>query len=514
MVAQLLSLRWQVYLGTLRRSVWQTIGAVVAMLYALSLGGLLAVAGLVGGLRSDLSAEVVVGGAILVLVWTVGPLVAFGLDDTFDPRRLAPFPLSRRDLMVGTSVATLLGPGGIFTVVAALGLVLAWVTEPAALLAALVGVPLGLATAVLGGRATTTAARPLVEGRRGRDLAVIVAVLLVSVVTPAILLVDSISITPETVAGIAAWASWTPFGAAFALPADVAAGAWAALGGHLVIALATPALLVLWWRRSLTTQLTRPARASAGHGKGLGVLGRVPDSPVGAVLARCLTYWVRDPRYATSLISVPVLVVIVAVLAGDGPWLLVAGPLVAWTCGWAISVDIALDSTAFWTHVAAPMRWTDDRWGRVIAIGVPGALLTLVTTLWTLSRADRWDMAPALLGVGAATLLASLGLASLVSALVVFPVNQPGDNPFGAKQGGSMGMMLSQMLGTLALAVALAPAAVLTVLAIVRGSVALGWAAAVVGNALGVVVLLVGVRLGARRLDARAPELLTRLASF
>lgn len=77
-----------------------------------------------------------------------------------------------------------------------------------------------------------------------------------------------------------------------------------------------------------------------------------------------------------------------------------------------------------------------------------------------------------------------------------------------------MGMMLSQMLGTLALAVVLAPAAVLTVLAIVRGSVALGWVAAVVGIALGVVVLLVGVRLGARRLDARAPELLTRLASF
>src|SRR5699024_9028997 len=55
-VAQLLSLRWQVYLGTLRRSVWQTIGAVVAMLYAVSLGGLLAGAGLVGGLRSGLSA--------------------------------------------------------------------------------------------------------------------------------------------------------------------------------------------------------------------------------------------------------------------------------------------------------------------------------------------------------------------------------------------------------------------------------------------------------------------------
>ena len=514
MVAQLLSLRWQVYLGTLRRSVWQTIGAIVGMLYALSLGGLIAVGGVVGGIATDLSAETVVGGTLLVLAWTVGPLVAFGLDDTSDPRRLAPFPLTTRDLLVGTSVATLLGPGGIFTLVAALGLVGAWVTEPAALLAALVGVPLGIATAILGGRATTTAARPLVEGRRGRDLALVVAVLAMGLVGPGVLLLGGFDLSPQTFDNLAPWMSWTPFGAAFALPADVAAGAWGALAGHAAIAVATPALLLAWWRHALTRQLARPPRASSGHGKGLGALGRVPDSPTGAVLARCLTYWVRDPRYLTSLLSIPVILVVAALLAGDGPWLLVAGPVVAWTCGWAISTDVALDSTAFWTHVAAPLRWTADRWGRALAIGAPGAVVTAATCAWTLGRTGLWSATPAVLGASVATLLASLGLASVVSALVVFPVNQPGDNPFASKQGGSMGAMVSQMVGTLALAVLLAPTGVLTVLAIVRGSATLGWASGVVGLASGVAVLLGGITLGARRLEASAPELLARLRSF
>ena len=43
MVAPLLSLRWQVYLSTLRRSVWQMIGFAFATLYAVGFG-LLAIA--------------------------------------------------------------------------------------------------------------------------------------------------------------------------------------------------------------------------------------------------------------------------------------------------------------------------------------------------------------------------------------------------------------------------------------------------------------------------------------
>lgn len=515
MVAQLLSLRWQTYLGTLRRSVWQAIGSVIAVLYALGGGALMLVGGLVAGLEHDLSAEIIVGGSLLVLGWTIGPLVAFGLDDTFDPRRLAQFPLTTRDLLLGTSVATFLGPGGIFTVLAALGAVAAWATQPAAVAVALVAIPLGLVTAIVGGRATTSAARPLVEGRRGRDILLGVVVLGMSSLGLVPLLLGGIELDLSKLAVTAApWLSWTPFGAAFALPADVAAGAWAAFGGHLVIAVAAPCLLVLWWRHTLLTSMGRPARTSSGRSHGLGVLGRVPDSPFGAVLARCLTYWVRDPRYLTSLLSIPVIVLAGTLLAGGSNWLLLMGPVVAWTCGWAISVDLALDSTAFWTHVAAPMRGVVDRWGRVVAIGVPGLALTVASVVWSLVRTGRWEAAPAIGGVSVAALLASLGLASIVSALVVFPVNEPGDNPFASKQGGSMAAMISQGLGTLALAVVLAPAGVLTVLSLARDSATIGWGAAAIGLATGIAVLTAGVAVGARRLDATSPDLLERLRSF
>lgn len=515
MVAPLLSLRWQVYRATMRRSIWQMLGFVIAVVYALGFGLLAIVGLLVLGLRDDVSDDVVAVGSLVVVVWTVGPLVAFGIDDTFDPRRLAQYPLRTRDLMLGTGLAALMGPGGLATVLLSLALVAAWVTQPAALVAALVGAALGLVTAVVGSRATTSAVRPLLEGRRGRDLMLGATVVGVSLIGPGIVLLSGTEIEFTALASqTAPFLAWTPFGAPFALPGAVAAGSWAAAAGHLAIAVATPALLALWWRRSLERTLVRPSRVSAGRGHGLGVLGRVPDSQLGAVLARCLTYWVRDPRYVTSLLSIPVVVVLLVIFAGTGTGLLLGGPLIAWTCGWAISTDVALDSTAFWTHVAAPLRGTADRWGRALAIGVTGLVLSLVVALGTLAYAGRWDATAAVLGATVGTLLASLGLASIVSAMVVFPVTPPGENPFAAQQGGSMAAVISQMVGSFALLVVLAPTLVLGVVAVVKASAALSAAAGALGVITGVAVLLGGMKVGSRRLEAGAPELLARLRSF
>ncbi|WP_169924523.1 hypothetical protein [Flavimobilis soli] len=499
----------------MRRSIWQLIGFVISALYALGFG-LLAIVGLLFlGLRDDISDDVVALGSLLVVVWTVGPLVAFGVDDTFEPRRLAQFPLSTRDLMLGTGVAALAGPGGLVTVLVSLGFVAAWVSQPVALVAALVGAALGLVTAVVGSRATTSAVRPLLEGRRGRDLMLGATVVGVSLVGPAIVLFSGAEIEVTALAHqTAPVLAWTPFGAPYALPAAVAAGSWGAALAHLAIAVASPVLLILWWRRSLERTLVRPSRVSAGRGRGLGVLGRVPDSQLGAVLARCLTYWVRDPRYVTSLLSIPVVVILLVLFAGNGTWLLVGGPLIAWSLGWAISTDVALDSTAFWTHVAAPMGGAPDRWGRALAIGVPGLVLSLGVAVGTLAYADRWDATAAVVGATVGTLLAALGLASIVSAMVVFPVTAPGENPFASKQGGSLAALLSQTVGSLALLLVLSPTLVVAVVAIVKTSAVLSAVSGVLGLATGVVALMVGMKVGARRLEDGAPELLARLRSF
>lgn len=58
------------------------------------------------------------------------------------------------------------------------------------------------------------------------------------------------------------------------------------------------------------------------------------------------------------------------------------------------------------------------------------------------------------------------------------------------------------------------PVLILTGIAVFADIAWAGWAALVVGPALGVVFLLLGIRMGARSYDRSAPELLQRIASF
>jgi len=110
--------------------------------------------------------------------------------------------------------------------------------------------------------------------------------------------------------------------------------------------------------------------------------------------------------------------------------------------------------------------------------------------------------------------LTALGVSSVASALVVYPVKQPGDNPFAVRQGATMPALLTQVAGWTTVAVLTAPVLVLTVLSVARDQPGLGWAALVVGPALGTVVLVVGVVLGGRALDRTGPDLMRRLLAM
>ena len=43
-----------------------------------------------------------------------------------------------------------------------------------------------------------------------------------------------------------------------------------------------------------------------------------PGTPTGAVAARALTYWIRDPRYAQSLITIPLVPAVLFFWGGFG----------------------------------------------------------------------------------------------------------------------------------------------------------------------------------------------------
>nr|WP_221286495.1 hypothetical protein [Cellulomonas hominis] len=503
----------------LRRSVWKLIGLLLGCLYVAFLL-VMAGAGLVLlGSKGDPELTrtlLVLAGTVLVAGWWLLPLVAFGVDSTLDPDRFRLFPVPRRSLLTGLALAGLVGLPGVATVLVSAATSLAWWRTPAAVVAALVGGALGVALCVVGSRAVTTLLAPLVTGRRFREVAAVLVIVPLILAGPIMLGVTSgLAAVADALPAIAQVVGWTPVGAPWALAADVADGAWLAALGRLAVALASLAALVVVWDRALSAALERPeGGARVARSTGLGFLGRLPATPTGAVVARCLTYWVRDARYAAAVAVVPVLVLLLWFLGRGTDALLAAGPVVAFVMGWALSADVSYDHTAFWTHVAAPIEGRVDRTGRAVAGLLVGTVVVLVVALVALAVTARWDAAAPVLGVSLGVLTTALGTSSVYSARVVYPVPKPGESPFTTPQGTSFAVMVSQWVGMLVLGALCLPGVGLGVAGIVTGHPLPTVLAAVVGPAVGVVVLVAGIRIGARIYDRRAPELLQTIRSF
>src|SRR5690606_29716034 len=146
-----------------------------------------------------------------------------------------------------------------------------------------------------------------------------------------------------------------------------------------------------------------------------------------------------------------------------------------------------------------------------LVVGLP---VTLVMAVVTLAVSGRWETAVPVVALAVATLGTTLGVASVLSVSFVVPVPKPGDSPFSTPQGGGVAAVTVQIVGSLVLTVLMLPATALTIVAVVTGSAVLGVVAPVVGLALAVLLLLVGIRMGARIYDRRAPELLQQLVAM
>jgi ABC-2 type transport system permease protein len=520
-VAHLLRLKLTLLRNGLRRSPWQLVGMVVGALYGLGLV-LVAAGGLIA-LRfvpaEQAAVAVTLAGSATVVGWWVVPLVASGVDSTLDPRRFATYAVPRGQLLVGLALAGVVGVPGAATAVLALGTAVSWSRGPATTVAALLGAVLGVATCVVGARAWTTLLARLVTSRRFREGAGLVVAIPLLLVGPLLsglaeVLVDGVDALP----GLAAALSWTPLGAPWAIPGDVAGGAWAAAVARTGLAAATFAGLAVVWSWSLSRTLESPPTSGGGAARtrGRGLLGLLPATPTGAVAARCLVYWVRDPRYAASLVIVPLLPVLFFFMTPDGRGLLMlsVAPVTAFLMGWAISADVAYDGTAFWLQVSSAVSGVADRAGRVLAAGIVAVPITVALAVGSVWWTGRWGDLLAVLGLSLGVLLTAFGLSSAVSARFLYPVPQPGQSAF-ATPSGSVGVnLLTQLLGWTVLLVLVLPETVLAALAVARGSQVLGAATLVVGLVLGAVLLVGGVRLGARWFDRRSPELMQQVAAM
>lgn len=514
MVAQLLRLKLRLLGNGLRRSPWQVVGLLLAVLNAVAVLVLVTI-GLLAVRRISVEfwdLTVVFGGAMLVMAWWVVPLIAFGLDSTLDPQRFATFSVPRRDLLAGLGLSALIGVPGMLTLLVLVMVVLVWLPDVPGAIAALVCGVVALATCVVGSRAMTTALAPLLESRRFREVSGVVALLPVMLIGPILIQIAAATrVGQDVIPDIVETLSWTPLGAVWAVSVDVSHGAWARAGAHLAIALATLSALVWLWDRFLQRALVTPPTGSSGLVRSLGLGGFAhARTPVTAVAARCLTYWFRDTRYIGNLAMIPVLPVVLALLfdRSSGLLMLLLPALCAFLLGWAISADVAYDSTAFWLHVSTGVSGRDDRLGRVLAlsvVAVPALAVLIVGAAW---YTGAWAVVPVAVGLALGVLGATVGLASVVSARFIYAVPKPGDGPFKAPQGSAMANLVVQGLSWLLLVLLLLPQIALAAFAFRSGGTVATWLTLAGGVTVGGLLLAYGIRLGGRIYDVRAPLLM------
>jgi ABC-2 type transport system permease protein len=525
MVATLLRLRFQVLGNSLRRSTWQLVAVIIGGIYGL--GVLLgAVAGLIAlGFASIeiASTAIVLAGSALVLGWIIVPLLTSGIDQTLDPARLVQFPMRMRTLLVGLALAGVLGVAGIVTSIAALATVATWLRDPLAAVAAVVCAAIGVFTCVVGSRMMAALSTSLQSRRRFRELSGVLVLIPLVLLGPIILGVTrGIASSADALPSVAQGLGWTPLGAAWAVPGDLASGDYLPALLKLLIALATLALLTVVWRASLAVALISPKASGGGRqvAKGKrGVFDVLPATPVGAIAARALIYWRRDPRYARQLIVVPLFPALLFFYSSIGGshslgLFTASGPIVAFLLPLGLYADISYDGTAFATHLIDGVRGRADRLGRVIAAGLIGVPLVLIVTFATITIADAWNLAPALLGLTIGALLSGYGLISVTSARIIVPVPAAGDNPFKSAPGAGITTAASSFATWGILIVLVIPELVLGVVGIIIGSALLGWITLVVGVLLGAALLVIGVRSGGALLDRTGPDLLVRLKSL
>ncbi|MCZ9880823.1 ABC transporter permease family protein [Arthrobacter sp. B2a2-09] len=520
MVAHLLSLKWRLLLNGFRRSPGQLVGIAIGGLYAL--GVVATLAGALVALRwadaETAHTAVVLGGAAALLAWAVVPLMASAADMTLDPSRFTTSAIPMRQLLTGLALAGFIGLPGLSTMIVALFTAATWWRSVPAVLGALLGAVLGVLSCVVLSKVVTTATASLAASRRFKDVSSIVVFVPLVLMGPIVAGVfRGVSSSTGYLPELARTVSWTPLGASWSLGGDLASGDVAAAGLKALIALATLLVLFAGWNALLKRALVTPpySGGSGKRGGKLGLFGLLPATPTGAIAARALSYWIRDPRYAASLMVVPLLPVIFLFQSGQSgsySMLVILGPLAAFILAWSIAADVSYDNTAFALHLATGVRGIHDRLGRALACLVFALPVVLIFAVGPFFLTGEWGWLPCVLGLSLGVLFTGLGLASIVSARYTSSVPLPGDSPFKKPPGNVAQTLAVQFGGMAVLFLLVLPELVLVIVQSVTGDPLWGWINLAIGTVLGVALFVAGVRIGGRWLDRRGPELFAQLS--
>lgn len=516
-------------LASMFRSWSAAVGYVLPMVYGLPAALLLAVALVVTGRSGSASGPrlLVAGLATLAVGWTLGPVLAGGLDSTVDPDSLVLFPLSRLERARGLLAAGAVGVAPLATAIVCLGAVAGFAPAGAGAVVVVAAAGVQFASCLLLARAVTSTVSGALRGRGRRDVLTLVGFLAVIALSqlPSLAVHAGLGDRSGAVlAHTARVAGYLPWGWAGHAVADAAAGRLVASLGWLLAAVALLAGVGALWLANLGrvedggAVIVGGSRRTTALDTGLSRLFR--PGPLRACLAKDQRYLARDPMLRMSVISVFLAGLLVATALGStserhAPFVVVViGPL----AGLATANCLGGDRGASWTLLAAGVSWRTVLTSKVLtfsALFVPLQLL-LVTAAGLVTGATRQIPVAALLGL--AMYAAALGGTVYGSALfpAPLPVARAGAGIFGSRTGGNgTTNLLQSLLLLVALALTLPALIGVAVTAGRAGGSDTATAALAAAGALvyGAVLLAAGFTLALRRLSGRGPEIVAALSA-
>ncbi|MER5891455.1 transporter [Streptomyces sp. NPDC001876] len=517
-------------LTLLRNGLRQSSGRRAAYVASLVVTVLLAVGQVIGlvALRGHAQATtlVVLMTAVVALGWAVMPLFFPSGDETLDPSRLVMLPLRPRPLIGALLVASLIGIGPLFTLALALGSVIAVARGAAAVVTAVVAVPLMLLVCVALARSVATANIQLLTSRKGRDLAVLSGL----VIGVGIQFVNFGAQRLGRAGGLSSLepfadvVRWLPPASALGAVGSASEGAYGTAVAQLLLSVLALGALGWLWQRSLVKLMTspdgstiaaaEPASKRSGAGRS-GLFALLPEGRTGTVMERSLRYIARDPKTKATWVTALAIGLIVPVLnAVQGTGSVYLASFAAGMLGMQMYNQFGQDTSAFWM-VAQTISSTRDAYLELRARALALLLITLpYTALVTVVNAavlGDWATLPAGLGLSFALLGGMLATGAMAS--VLFPYSIPQDGAFKNVAPGQGGLAWISILGGMVTAGLLCgPVIGLTIWLHTAGLQDWLWLVLPVGTVYGAFIGWLGVRLAAPRAADRLPEILTAVS--
>lgn len=470
--------------------------------------------------------------AVLLAGWLILPVMTFAGDDLLDPGRLALLPLSRRDRMTVLAVAGVVGIASAATLLAALGLVIGAAYDSGLSYAvAVMAAALEVTLCVVASRTVATALSGLLRSRRGRDIGVVVTMLVAlsaQLINPLMQRLVGPHVSGATgLHQLARAIGWTPPALLAQAPGLARDGRpTAALGSLVAVTGLIGALLIVWERlvsRALETVDASGGRHRRRTARGPVVLTRrrAPTGRTGAIAGKDLRYLMRDPRRLIGLLMgalVPALVIVLGP-AGSGrgiaDWSVFVVCLLGLFGGLAGANRFGQDGTATWLLLATQGDRRDPRRDLLggdlasVIVLVPLLVLAGLVVAW-LGAGDRY--LPAAVGYGVGLLFIAVAASGVPAVFAAFTVP---DNPRNAFAGAGVGQGCLSGLVSLAClgGSALLSLPLLVVLLPALHSPGPGWLLLAVGPLYGLAVGHVIREITARHWRRRGPEILQLLVS-